>query len=95
MLLAVKVTPRAKRDGIGGWVETPDGKRLEVRLHAMPADGEANAALIKLIAKFFGLRQADVEITQGGASRLKRLKLKGDDAALADILTHHLEQHGA
>jgi uncharacterized protein (TIGR00251 family) len=95
MKLAVKVTPRATRDGIGGWVDTPDGKRLEVRLHAMPADGEANAALVKFVAKFFGLRQADVEITHGGASRLKRLSLKGDEAALADILNRHLEQHGA
>lgn len=95
MKLAVKVTPRAKSDGIGGLVDTPDGKRLEVRLHAMPADGEANAALIRLIAKFFGLRQADVEIMQGGASRLKRLSLKGDETALADILNRHLEQHGA
>jgi uncharacterized protein (TIGR00251 family) len=93
--LAVKVTPRAKRDGIGNWIDSPDGKRLEIRLHAMPADGEANAALIKLVAKFFGLRQTDVEITHGGASRLKLLRLKGDEAALAAILNQHLEQLGA
>jgi uncharacterized protein (TIGR00251 family) len=91
LTLAIKVTPRARHDAIGGWIDAADGKRLEIRLHAQPADGEANAALVKLLAKTFGLRQADVEIVQGGASRMKRVRLNGEQAALSAMLDRHLE----
>jgi len=70
-IVAVRVTPRSSRPGIGEW---RDGE-LEVRVSAPPADGEANSALIKLLAKQFGLPKSGIEIVAGAASRHKRVAL--------------------
>jgi len=70
-IVAVRVTPRSSRPGIGEW---RDGE-LEVRVSAPPADGEANSALIRLLAKQFGLPRSGIEIVSGTASRHKRVAL--------------------
>ena len=73
-VIAVRVTPRSSRPGIGEW---RDGE-LEVRVSAPPADGEANMALIKLLAKEFNLPKSGIEIVSGAASRHKRVSLPID-----------------
>jgi len=46
------LTPKSARDEIGGIEELADGRTvLKVRVRAVPQDGEANAALQRLIAK--------------------------------------------
>ena len=70
-IVAVRVTPRSSRPGIGEW---RDGE-LEVRVSAPPADGEANSALIRLLAKQFGLPRSGIEIVSGAASHHKRVAL--------------------
>ena len=73
-LLAIKVTPRSAKPGIGGWREGVDGRQeLEVRLAEAPADGAANDALVKLLAKALGVSRAEVKIVSGAASRHKRV----------------------
>jgi hypothetical protein len=54
---------------------------LKVQLNAPPVDGEANAALIALMAKTFGLKKKDVEIVSGETSRRKRVRLNGTSLA--------------
>ena len=71
--LDVLVVPRSSRNQIAG---EHDG-RLKVQLNAPPVDGEANAALIALMAKTFGLKKKDVEIVSGETSRRKRVRLNG------------------
>jgi uncharacterized protein len=74
--IAVRVTPRAARPGIGGWRGLGGGKReLEVRVAAAPADGAANAEVIALLAKQLGLTKRDVVIVGGESSRHKRVQL--------------------
>lgn len=81
-VIAVRVTPRSSRPGIGEW---RDGE-LEVRVSAPPADGEANAALVKLLAKQLGLPKSGIEIVSGSASRHKRVALPiGMDELIALI----------
>jgi uncharacterized protein YggU (UPF0235/DUF167 family) len=59
---------------------------LKVRVRAAASEGEANAALIKLIAKTLGVAARDVSLVAGAAARLKRLKVSGSGAALAATL---------
>lgn len=82
--LAVRLTPRASRNGIDGVVTGADGRAaLQIRLTAPPVDGVANKALIAFLAETFGMRKGDIAIWSGETSRLKILHLAGDGAALA------------
>ena len=80
-VLAVRVTPRASRAALG---PGRDGV-LAARVTAPPVDGEANAAVIALVAKAFGVAKRDVRIVGGETSREKRLAIAGDREAFAEI----------
>ena len=74
--IAIRVTPRSSKPGIGGWREGADGRQeLEVRVSEAPTDGAANAAVVKLLAKALGVAKADVRIASGETSRHKRVEL--------------------
>jgi uncharacterized protein (TIGR00251 family) len=80
-LLAIRVTPRSAKPGIGEWKTDPAGRPfLEVRVAAAPADGAANAEVVKMLAKALDLAKGDVRIVSGETARLKRLEvpLSGD-----------------
>lgn len=73
-----------------------DGREvLKVRVRAAPSDGEANAALVALIAKALGLPRARVSIVAGATARLKRIRIAGDAAALAAALETMTAPDGA
>jgi len=83
-LLAVRLAPRALRDGVDGITADAQGRPLlKIRLTAPPVDGEANAALITFLAKTLSLKKAAIAIRSGETSRTKMLFLSGDSAALA------------
>jgi uncharacterized protein len=87
VLLAVRVTPRARRTEICGLVEAPHAKRaLGIRLAAPPVDGAANEALCGLLAREFGIARSAVSIRSGEASRFKLLEIVGDPSAIAPRL---------
>ena len=73
-ILPIRVTPRSAKPGIGGWRADADGREeLEVRVAEAPADGAANEAAIRLLAKALGVSRSEVEIVAGAASRHKRV----------------------
>ena len=75
-LLAIRVTPRSARPGISEWKTDPAGRPfLEVRVAAAPADGAANAEVVRMLAKVLGLARGDVRIVSGETARLKRLEV--------------------
>jgi uncharacterized protein (TIGR00251 family) len=77
--IAIKVTPRSAKPGIGGWREGADGREeLEIRVAEAPADGAANAAIEKLVAKALGLSRSEVTIISGHSSRHKRVGVPFD-----------------
>jgi uncharacterized protein (TIGR00251 family) len=80
LTIDVVVSPRASRPGIGPVV----GDRLKVAVSAPPVDGEANAAVIEVIAKAAGVPRAAVEILRGLSGRRKTLRIRG--ATLAHLL---------
>jgi uncharacterized protein len=82
--LAVRLTPRGGADRIDGWARDDAGRpHLKVRVRAAAVDGEANAALIALIAKALKVPKSAVRLTGGQTARLKALEIEGlDEAAL-------------
>jgi len=74
IVVAIRVTPRSAKPGIGGWREGADGREeLEIRVSEAPADGAANAAVVKLLARVLGISRSEVTIISGQASRHKRV----------------------
>lgn len=80
--LAVRLTPRASRDGIDGVKEGPTGPHVQARVRAVPEDGRANAALVELVADEIGVPKSTIEVIAGHTARLKSLHIKGDATAL-------------
>lgn len=76
--LPVRLTPGASADRIDGWDVDAEGRPvLKVRVRARPVEGEANAALVKLIAKALGVPKSAVVLQRGGQSRTKMLVIEG------------------
>jgi uncharacterized protein (TIGR00251 family) len=81
--LDVRVVPRASRDGVFGF---DAAGRLRVKLTAPPVEGEANDALIKLLAKKLGIAKSRVSVVRGSASRSKVILVEGmSDAELKSM----------
>jgi uncharacterized protein (TIGR00251 family) len=76
--IAIRLTPGATSDRIDGWDVDAEGRPvLKVRVRARPVEGEANEALIKLIAKALGVPKSAVALQRGGQSRTKILVIEG------------------
>jgi uncharacterized protein len=85
--IALRVTPRGGRDDIDGVETLANGRTvLKVRVRAIADGGEANRAVIELMAKALGVPKAKVRILSGTTSRLKQIAVDGDPAMLGDAL---------
>jgi uncharacterized protein YggU (UPF0235/DUF167 family) len=81
--LSVRLTPRGGRDAIDGVEILSDGRPvLKARVRAAPSEGEANAALLALIARTLDLPRSAVTLAAGASARLKTVAIAGDPAGL-------------
>lgn len=81
--LRVKLCPKAARDRIDGVMDDAEGRAvLKVSVTAVPEDGKANAALIKLLAKRCKLPKTAFTIVSGATDRRKLLHIAGDAQTL-------------
>jgi uncharacterized protein YggU (UPF0235/DUF167 family) len=71
------VTPRAASDRIGPFREGV----LQVRVTRPPADGEANRAVLRLVAGAIDVPISRVRVASGARGRRKRVSVDGIDAA--------------
>jgi len=69
--LEILVQPRASRAKIG---PMHDG-RLKIAVTAPPVDGEANAAVVELLARRLGITRGDIAVIAGASSRRKTLRI--------------------
>jgi uncharacterized protein (TIGR00251 family) len=76
VIFAIRVIPRASRSEIVGEF---DGS-LKVRISAPPVDGAANAEVIRLLAKEFGVARSSVSIVSGETSKAKCVRVEGGTA---------------
>jgi uncharacterized protein (TIGR00251 family) len=77
-LVRVRVQPRASRDEILGWRAD---NVLGVRVTAAPVEGQANAAVARLVATALGLPRSAVTVARGERGRDKVLCVAGLSAA--------------
>ncbi len=80
--MEILVTPRASRAKIG---PRHDG-RIKIAVTAPPVDGEANAAVIELVADALGIARGAVTVVAGVSSRRKTLRVQGISADQIDEL---------
>ena len=81
--LAIRVTPRAKRNEI---VEVMADDTIKVRLTAPPVEGKANQALIDFLADLLAVNKSRIEIVGGSTSRDKLVSILDMPAAEAQAI---------
>jgi uncharacterized protein YggU (UPF0235/DUF167 family) len=85
--LAVRLTPKSNRDAVEDIEDGADGQlHLKARVRALPSEGAANEALVRLIAKWIGVPRRDVSILSGTTSRGKVVLVRGDTTELTERL---------
>jgi uncharacterized protein YggU (UPF0235/DUF167 family) len=89
--IAVRLTPKAATDAIDGAGADASGRTfLKARVRAVPEKGAANAALVRLLAKWLDVPASRVAVTAGAASRMKTVRIEGDAGELEKALTQRL-----
>ena len=76
MRLAIRVTPRGGRDAVEGWTSDDSGRAvLKVRVAASATDGQANEAVLVLLARRLGVPKSRLELVKGTTARLKLVEI--------------------
>ena len=86
VIVRIRLTPKSSLEAIDGVTTTAEGPAFTARVRAVPAEGEANAALERLVAKWLDVPKSAVRVTQGAKSRVKSLTVGGK----ADYLERQL-----
>ena len=87
IVVACRLTPKGGRDAINGAATLADGTRvLLARVRAVPENGKANDALLRLIADKAGAPASHARLVAGAKSRVKQVAISGDPAALIAAL---------
>jgi hypothetical protein len=87
LAVVVRLTPKGGRDAIDGVEQLADGRSvLKARVRAAASEGEANAALVALLARALGVPPRDVTLVAGATARIKRLTIAGHGPTLAAAL---------
>ena len=80
MDIAIRATPGASKNMVGGaWVGPDGAPRLVVKVTAPPDSGRANRAIESVLASAFELPKSRVSVISGAKNRLKSVRLDGPD----------------
>ncbi len=74
----IHVTPRAKRECVGG----VRGDALKVVTQAPPVDGQANARCVQLLAEALSIPRKTILLDADSTGRRKRVRILGECDAL-------------
>ena len=77
--LTLHVQPRARRTEVAGL----HGDAVKVRVAAPPADGAANAELVRFVAERLGVPRSAVRVAAGAGARRKVIEVDGVSEAAA------------
>ncbi len=72
IVISVKVQPNASKDMVVG--EHAD--QLKIAVTVAPEKGKANKAVIKVLAKWLGVKNSDIQIISGETSRDKKVFIR-------------------
>lgn len=73
MRIQVKVKPRSKTEDV---TREMDGDVYAVRVKEPPVEGKANRAVLKLLAKHFGVPESRLRIVSGLTGKNKVIEVK-------------------
>lgn len=90
VIVRVRLTPKSSKDAVDGIEETAEGPAFKARVRAVPSEGEANAALLKLLAKWLGVGQSSLRVAKGGKSRVKSVEITGNPGDIEARLAERL-----
>lgn len=75
MRISVKVKPNARENRI----EKTGDNQFSVRVKAKPQKGEANQAVIEILAEYFGIAKSRIALQRGATSKQKIFGIEADD----------------
>ena len=85
--LRIRLSPGARTETLGGvWADEHGRVHLKASVRAAPEKGQANKALIALLAKQTGVAKSLITLECGSTSRAKTLELPREAAAGIDML---------
>jgi len=93
LVLRVRLTPKSSNEAIGGIEATAEGPAIKARVRALPAEGEANAALERLIARWLDVPKSNVSLVGGAKSRVKSIAIRGVPDHLVESLQERAGPH--
>jgi uncharacterized protein YggU (UPF0235/DUF167 family) len=75
--IAIRLTPKASADRVGEVRMSAAGEEvLTVYVTAVPEDNKANEAMIRLLAKHFGMPPSRLSIIRGQTNRHKLVRIE-------------------
>ena len=92
--MRIRVTPKSSIEAVEGVGATAEGAAFLARVRSAPADGEANVALERLVARWLDVPKSTVRLTHGAKSRVKSLTISGELASLEQRLRAKLAGAG-
>lgn len=81
VILPIKVKPNSRQEKV-----TFENGMLLMRVNAPPRDGEANEAVIRLLAELLRIPKSQITIAGGHSSSLKRISIPDGYKAAVDRL---------
>ncbi len=69
IIVPVKVQPNASKDRLVG----EHAEQLKIAVTVAPEKGKANKAVIKVLSKWLGVKNSDIQIISGETSRDKKV----------------------
>lgn len=81
LVLRLYIQPKSSRDQFVG----QHGDELKVAITAPPVDGQANAHLVKFLAKQFRVAKSQVVIEKGELGRHKQVRIIAPQLIPADV----------
>lgn len=74
-ILYVYAKPKSKKNKIGGWIKQGDQMALQIWIVDPPEGGQANKAIIELLATHLKVAKSTIKLVKGFSSRYKVLKI--------------------
>jgi hypothetical protein len=75
MLIKVKAKPRAKEE----YVKRLGEDFYEVAVKEVPEKGRANARIVELLSKYFGVKKDRIKLVVGETSKSKLFQILGEE----------------
>jgi uncharacterized protein (TIGR00251 family) len=78
VLLSLRLTPKSSKDALEAIETLSDGRSvLKARVRAVPEDGKANLALLRLLADQLDLPIRALSLATGATGRTKVIRIEG------------------